>query len=119
MCNGQLLLAKHQRTQTRTHNYRNVNWLTLIVTRDRQYCLALHIGHVCFYTLHKPSLQLVQDLLLLAQKGGGNVSSELMEVQRKAKANGAVNHYRVLAVQATALPADIKSAYRYELPSNA
>lgn len=55
---------------------------------------------------------LLQDLLLLSQKGGGNVSAELMEVQRKAKASGAVHHYKVLDVQSTALPADIKSAYR-------
>ncbi len=54
----------------------------------------------------------LQDLLLLSQKGGGNVSAELMEVQRKAKANGAVNHYRVLGVQQTALLAEVKAAYR-------
>ena len=54
----------------------------------------------------------MQDLLLLSQKGGGNVSAELLEVQRKAKANGAVNHYRVLGVQQTALLAEIKAAYR-------
>ncbi|KAL0053822.1 hypothetical protein WJX82_011361 [Trebouxia sp. C0006] len=53
-----------------------------------------------------------QDLLLLSQKGGGNVSAELMEVQRKAKANGAVNHYRVLGLQQTALPTDVKVSYR-------
>ena len=62
------------------------------------------------HVLH--DLLLLQDLLLLSQRGGGNVSVELMEVQRKAKANGAVHHYKVLGVQATALPADIKSAYR-------
>lgn len=54
----------------------------------------------------------LQDLLLLSQKGGGNVSTELLEVQRKAKANGAVNHYKVLGVQQTALLAEIKAAYR-------
>ncbi len=55
---------------------------------------------------------MLQDLLLLCQKGGGNVSAELMEVQRKAKANGAVNHYRVLGLQQTALPTDVKASYR-------
>ncbi|DBB12970.1 TPA: hypothetical protein ACH3X3_005714 [Trebouxia sp. C0006] len=55
-----------------------------------------------------------QDLLLLSQKGGGNVSAELMEVQRKAKANGAVNHYRVLGLQQTALPTDVKVSYRFD-----
>lgn len=35
-----------------------------------------------------------------------------MEVQRKAKANGAVNHYRVLGVQQTALLTDVKASYR-------
>lgn len=54
----------------------------------------------------------VQDLLLLSQKGGSNVSAELLDVQRKAKANGAVNHYKVLGVQQTALLAEIKAAYR-------
>ena len=58
---------------------------------------------------------MLQDLLLLSQKGGGNVSAELMEVQRKAKANGAVHHYKVLGVHSTALPADIKGAYRWGL----
>lgn len=56
-----------------------------------------------------------QDLLLLSQKGGGDVSAELMEVQRKAKANGAVHHYKVLGVHSTALSADIKGAYRWGL----
>lgn len=55
---------------------------------------------------------MLQDLLLLSQKGGSNVSAELMEVQRKAKANGAVSHYKVLGVPQTALLADIKAAYR-------
>ena len=54
----------------------------------------------------------MQDLLLLSQKGGGNVNAELMEVQRKAKANGAVNHYKVLGLQQTALAADVKVSYR-------
>lgn len=54
----------------------------------------------------------LQDLLLLSQKGGGNVSAELLEVQRKAKANGAVNHYKVLGIQQTALLAEVKAAYR-------
>ena len=54
----------------------------------------------------------LQDLLLLSQKGGGNVTAELMEVQRKAKANGAVNHYKVLGIHPTALLADVKAAYR-------
>ena len=54
----------------------------------------------------------MQDLVLLSQKGGGNVSAELMEVQRKAKANGAVNHYKVLGLQQTALPSDVKVSYR-------
>ena len=35
-----------------------------------------------------------------------------MDVQRKAKANGAVNYYKVLGVQQTALLAEIKAAYR-------
>ena len=56
----------------------------------------------------------LQDLLLLSQKGGGNVSAELMEVQRKAKANGVVSHYKVLGLQQTALPAEVKASYRYE-----
>ena len=55
----------------------------------------------------------LQDLLLLSQKGGGTVSAELMDVQRKAKANGAVNHYKVLGLQQTASLAEIKAAYRY------
>ena len=57
----------------------------------------------------------MQDLLLLSQKGGGNVSAELMEVQRKAKANGVVSHYKVLGLQQTALPAEVKASYRYEV----
>ncbi len=40
------------------------------------------------------------------------MSAELMEVQRKAKANGAVNHYRVLGLQQTALPTEVKASYR-------
>ena len=40
------------------------------------------------------------------------MSAELMEVQRKAKANGTVNHYRVLGLQQTALPTDVKASYR-------
>ncbi len=40
------------------------------------------------------------------------MSAELMEVQRKAKANGAVNHYRVLGLQQTALLTDVKASYR-------
>lgn len=63
--------------------------------------MALMLLWVCF-----------QDLLSLSQKGGNNVSAELMDVQRKAKANGAVNHYKVLGVQQTASLAEIKAAYR-------
>lgn len=72
--------------------------------------LAAHTAHGGCMVLYTGLS--VQDLLLLSQKGGGNVSAELMEVQRKAKANGAVHHYKVLGVQSTAAPGDIKSAYR-------
>ena len=58
---------------------------------------------------HKAELQ---DLMLMAAKGGSDVQHELLEMQRKAKSQGTANHYKVLGVPASASAADIKAAYR-------
>ena len=54
----------------------------------------------------------LQDLMLMAAKGGSDVQHELLEMQRKAKSQGTANHYKVLGVPASASAADIKAAYR-------
>ena len=54
----------------------------------------------------------LQDLMLMAAKGGSDVQHELLEMQRKAKGQSTANHYKVLGVPASASAADIKAAYR-------